>query len=291
MPRLNTLLNIGGFKAIAPIWVTASGTIATIADQNGSYSNIATVVASAPGGRITYAITSGSLPSGCSLNANTGVISGDPADVTSNTTYTFSITPYNYGVPGLPRSFSIVVNTTYFIGTYYSETLDANSKTAGWSNTTTYYMADFGGLGSGYAHGYSPSSFYNFTISGLPRHSNLRYIVYYHMVDSLDNETNYVYTTDTNGSDVERFRFTKVYNAAPSFSVIASGASQSWNGGKSYSYRPWGNGTYGNDGYSILDTGYYAHTASTFTAKHYFGGDQAQADEAEYLSHIQIILS
>jgi hypothetical protein len=288
MPRLTTIA--GGFKNAPPVWTTDAGSLATINDAGGSYSNIATVVATAPGGVITYAITSGNLPPGCSLNTNTGVISGDPTDVLSNTTSSFTITPYNRGVPGPSRTFSITVNYNGFNGLYYSEDLNANSYTGNWSNGTTYYMADFGGLGGGYAHGYSPQTWFNLTINSLPRHNYIRYVVYWHMVDSLDSETNYLYTGD-GVTESLRFQFTKVYNSSPSFSTIASGASQTWNGGKSYSYRPWGSGSYGQDGYSVMDTGVYAHTASTFVARHYFGADQAQADEAEYLSHIRLYLS
>ena len=292
MPRLTSITRTGS-KIVAPTWSTPSGSLATIADIGGSYTTIATVVATViatPGiNGITYAITSGNLPPGCSLNASTGVISGDPTDITTNTISTFSITPTVRGFIGTSRSFSITVTTTNFSGLYYNE--GTTAQTTGWNNATTYYMADFGGLGGCTAHGFTsgPVTF-TLTKTGLPRHSNIRYIVYWHMVDSLDNETSSLYTGDGSIS-TERFRWTKVYNAVPSFSVIASGASQVFNDAKSYSYRPWGNGGYGHDGYSVLDTGYYSHTSSTFTATHNMGADQAQGDEAMYLTHVQIYLS
>lgn len=40
---------------------------------------------------ITYAVSSGSLPSGITLNSSTGVLSGDPADVASSTDYNFTV--------------------------------------------------------------------------------------------------------------------------------------------------------------------------------------------------------
>jgi hypothetical protein len=113
MPRLTSIARKGS-KIVAPTWLTSSGNLATIADRGGSYTTIGTVVATitaTPGRAITYAVTSGNLPPGCSLNSTTGVISGDPTDVSSNTTSTFSITPTTSGYSGLSRSFNIIVTT------------------------------------------------------------------------------------------------------------------------------------------------------------------------------------
>ena len=63
-----------------------------------------------------------------------------------------------------------------------------------------------------------------------------------------------------------------------------------WSGSKTYTYRPWAGGAYNADGYIIVDSGWVDHTASTFTARHVMGADQAQADEAEYLSHVEVQL-
>ena len=62
------------------------------------------------GSAITYSIVSGSLPSGCSLDANSGAISGDPGD--SDTSYTSSFTIRASDSVGntTDRAFSIVVN-------------------------------------------------------------------------------------------------------------------------------------------------------------------------------------
>jgi hypothetical protein len=91
-------------------WSTGAGTIATISDVGGSYSPIATVSASDPDGQaVTLALTSGSVPTGSSFNTGNGQITGQPSAVSSQTTYTFTITATSNGI-SVPRTFNIVVN-------------------------------------------------------------------------------------------------------------------------------------------------------------------------------------
>jgi hypothetical protein len=150
-------------------------------------------------------------------------------------------------------------------------------------------MLNFGGLGHVTAHGWSTGpATYTLTLGSIPSHTRVRYVVFWHLVDSLDTETSNLYLMNSAGTETEFLRFTKIYNAVPSTSVLQSGATATWSGSKSYTYRPWGNGTYGNDGYYIFDSGYYDHTSTSFTARHVMGADQAQADESMYLSHVQL---
>ena len=95
-----------------PTWTTASGTLATINDAYGSYSPITTVAATDPdsGATISYSVTTGSLPAGTTLNASTGAISGDPTNVVSQTTSTFSVTAADNAGNTAVRSFNIIVN-------------------------------------------------------------------------------------------------------------------------------------------------------------------------------------
>lgn len=95
-----------------PVWTTPSGTLATITDEYGTYSNIATVQATDAdsGQTLSYSVSVGSLPAGTSLNSSTGVISGNPTNVETSTTSTFTVTA-NDGAGGvINRSFSIIVN-------------------------------------------------------------------------------------------------------------------------------------------------------------------------------------
>ena len=95
-----------------PTWTTASGTLATINDAYGSYSPITTLAATDPdnGSTISYTVTTGSLPAGTSLNSSTGAISGDPTNVSAQTTSTFSVTAADNAGNTAVRSFSIIVN-------------------------------------------------------------------------------------------------------------------------------------------------------------------------------------
>jgi hypothetical protein len=173
----------------------------------------------------------------------------------------------------------------------YSEGNSASSYVSNWNNSTTYTMADFGGIPNVNAHGFSsgPVTF-TLTLNNLPPHTRIRYKVLWHLVDSLDNETNQLFIMNSSGGETEILRFTKQYNLTPAISVAASPGTYTWSGAKSYTYRPWAGGAYGADGYIIVDSGLVNHTSTTFTARHVMGADQAQADEAEYLSHVLVEL-
>jgi len=95
-----------------PTWSTTAGLLATISDRYGNYSPIATVTATDPdsGASITYSVVSGSLPAGTSLNSANGQISGDPTDVTSQTTSNFTIRATDNAGNTSDRAFSITVN-------------------------------------------------------------------------------------------------------------------------------------------------------------------------------------
>ena len=109
---LSATLASAGVIDRSPLWSTSAGTLATINDALGSYSPIATLSASDPdASAIVYALSSGTLPAGTSLNTTNGQISGTPSLVGSSTTSTFTITATSNTV-SIPRTFSIVVNPT-----------------------------------------------------------------------------------------------------------------------------------------------------------------------------------
>ena len=104
---LSDALDAGG----SPTWNTASGTIATVNDvATGTH---ATVSATDPDGQtISYSVQSGSLPTGTSLNTSTGVISGDPDNVSNSTSSTFTLRASD-GTNNTDRSFNIIVNPSF----------------------------------------------------------------------------------------------------------------------------------------------------------------------------------
>ena len=97
-----------------PVWSTSSGTVATISDNaTGTH---ATLAASDPeGDAITY---SGTVGGGMSVNSSTGAITGDPTDVSSNTTVSFTLNATSSGSNVTARNFNIIVahDLNYGIG-------------------------------------------------------------------------------------------------------------------------------------------------------------------------------
>lgn len=89
----------------SPVWVTSSGSLGTFNEQvNITLSALST---SDSDSTPTFALASGSsLPSGVTLNSTSGVISGTLPNITTDTTYTFTVNATD-GVNTIPRTFSI----------------------------------------------------------------------------------------------------------------------------------------------------------------------------------------
>jgi len=95
-------------KNLVPVWVSpATGSLGT---QDEGTAISATFNATDPENQgIYYQVSSGSLPPGGSLNANTGVLSGTAATVSNTTTYNFNIAA-NDGVQTTDRAFSFTIH-------------------------------------------------------------------------------------------------------------------------------------------------------------------------------------
>ena len=149
------VLNVSGLSAqldnclsvdARPIFATASGTLGTL--KNGaSASTLSPVTATDPDGdTITYSVSSGSLPSGLSLNSSTGAITGTAPTVGSSTTSTFTISASTTASTAT-RSFSITVRPPV-ITSYTSTGPFTYSVSPGVTSVDVLIVAGGGGGGS-----------------------------------------------------------------------------------------------------------------------------------------------
>ena len=92
----------------SPTWTTNAGSLGSISEQ--ATGNHFTVAASdADSDTIAYSLQSGSL-GGLSLNSSTGVISGDPTDVSNDTTNSFTLRA-TAGSKTVDRAFSYITTS------------------------------------------------------------------------------------------------------------------------------------------------------------------------------------
>ena len=137
-----------------PVWSTASGSLGSV--QEGATASFQ-VTATEGSDTIEYAVTTGSLPSGLSLNTNTGAITGTAGSVSASTTTTFSITATDdENQTSSARSFNITVTpdlpSNYFNASIYNGSGASQSITTGFapdftwiksrSNATWHCVAD-----------------------------------------------------------------------------------------------------------------------------------------------------
>lgn len=261
---------------------------------------LANQIQSSSGVPIWSVDTSGNISIGGSISSSSGIISSNQLGVSGSfniPTWTTSTRPTSNLVPGLIgyntqlNSFDVWDGTSWPIleTVFYNEGADARPFVSNWNDQQVFNMTTTADLGNCHIHGWggSPRN-YTLSLSSIPSHTEVKYECFIHMVDSWDNETCQVYTTNSTGTEVLRAQWTKVYNTQPSVSSTAPGTTFTFKTGQTYSYRPWANGTYGQDGYATISTGWYSHTASTFSARHYTGLDQGATDEAYYISHVKL---
>ena len=156
----STVLVNAGTVDRDPVWQTGAGNIADISDtSSGTHS---TLSATDPDGTsVTYAIASGNLPGGLSLDGSTGVISGNPADVSGDTTSTFTVNALSNG-QSESRSFNIIVRKTFDGSTssraapsavYLRDNIGISSNGTYWINvnsTPTQIYCNFTHAGGGW---------------------------------------------------------------------------------------------------------------------------------------------
>ena len=130
----------------SPTWQTASGQLASISDSaTGTHTTVSAT--DADGDAVVYSIQSGSIPAGTSLNTSSGVISGNPTDVSSATTSNFTLRA-TANTKTVDRAFSIITNPT-FDGSTSAKAFRTMSDIAGlYTGHQTLYTTLNGNLGS-----------------------------------------------------------------------------------------------------------------------------------------------
>lgn len=93
---------------VAPVWVTPAGSAGYILDAGTSIQLSATN--GLHGQSITYSVVSGSLPTGISLNSNTGIISGS-SNLSDGTVTTFTVRATDAVGLYTDREFSVIKNS------------------------------------------------------------------------------------------------------------------------------------------------------------------------------------
>lgn len=92
-----------------PAFSTAAGNVGSVVEDE-AMSTITIVAAEPDGGTLAFSVTSGALPTGLSLGSANGQITGTPnVNVTSNTTYNFTVTATDDENQTNSRAFNLIV--------------------------------------------------------------------------------------------------------------------------------------------------------------------------------------
>ena len=139
-----------------PVWSTSAGSLGSV--KGGSTSSLSVAATDEENNTITYALSSGSLPGGISLNTSTGALTGSFTAPVSDTTYSFAITATDGSNTAVSRSFSITVRalptggTVTTSGGYRIHTFTSNGTFAIAEPFTVQYLVVAGGGSGGYGH-------------------------------------------------------------------------------------------------------------------------------------------
>ena len=90
-----------------PAFTNAAGSLGSV--NSGDTISLSAAASEPDGGAIGYTITSGSLPSGVSINASTGAITGTAPSVSASTTSSFTVTANDNENQSTARAYSITV--------------------------------------------------------------------------------------------------------------------------------------------------------------------------------------
>lgn len=97
-----------------PAWQSPAAGATIVNEYEGvTITNVTLSATDSDGGAVTYAVTTGSLPSGISLNSSTGVISGTLPAVSADTNTNFTVTATDNENQTSTRSFTITTKNSY----------------------------------------------------------------------------------------------------------------------------------------------------------------------------------
>jgi hypothetical protein len=133
-----TAINAVSYNGV-PAFTNAAGSLGSV-DENSTVS-LSAAATEPDGGAITYAITSGSLPSGLSLNSSTGAITGTASSVSADTTSNFTITATDNENQTASRAYSITVTNILPSNSFKTVTYTGNGSTQ--SITGVGFKPDF----------------------------------------------------------------------------------------------------------------------------------------------------
>ena len=139
----------------SPVFGVASGSLGTLANANRAASNLTTITATDDeGDTVTFSVTTGSLPTGITLNSN-GTFSGTANQESSDTTYTFTVTASD-GTNTSTRQYTITVNapiatggTVTNVGGYTYHTFTSSGNFVVLQPKSVEYLLVAGGGGGG----------------------------------------------------------------------------------------------------------------------------------------------
>lgn len=204
----------------SPVWQTASGSLGTFAEQISMSVSATATDESA----ITYSLASGSsLPSGITLNSSSGLISGTLPDVSTDTTYTFTINASDGSNTSIPRTFSFVSNAAPVwvtsagsLGSFLNNTtITTQALSVTDSDSFSYALAS----GSTLPAGLILSSSTGIISGTLP---------------SVTQNTTYTFTinaTDGLNTIPRTFSITSVYDVSLEYLIVAGGGGTGWDVG------------------------------------------------------------
>ncbi len=101
-----TATNVVSYNGI-PTFTYAAGSLGSA--QEGTSVSLSAVATEPDGGAIGYTITSGALPSGVSINASTGAITGTAPTVSADTIYSFTVTATDNENQSVDRAYTITI--------------------------------------------------------------------------------------------------------------------------------------------------------------------------------------